>query len=45
MKNLIAAALATTALSGAAFAETGAVTEFRIGLLRGENAQDSLIYN
>ncbi|MEL6420798.1 MAG: phosphate/phosphite/phosphonate ABC transporter substrate-binding protein, partial [Pseudomonadota bacterium] len=44
MKKLIAAALATTALTGAALAEE-AITEFRIGLLGGENAQDRLNSN
>tara|TARA_R110002049_G_scaffold29972_6_gene102191 strand:- start:26512 stop:27420 length:909 start_codon:yes stop_codon:yes gene_type:complete len=42
MKNLIAAALATTALTGAACADTTAITEFRIGILGGENAQDRM---
>ena len=42
MKNLIAAALATTALTSAAFAEGHAISEFRIGILGGENAQDRL---
>jgi len=41
MKKTIALALAaTTALSGAAYAE--GITEFRIGILGGENAQDRL---
>jgi len=40
MKNLIAAILATTALAGAAQAQ--GITEFRIGVLGGENAQDRL---
>jgi len=40
MKNLIAAILATTALAGAAQAQD--ITEFRIGVLGGENAQDRL---
>ncbi|WP_425091031.1 phosphonate ABC transporter substrate-binding protein [Tropicimonas sp. S265A] len=41
MKKTLALALAaTTALSGAAFAE--GITEFRIGILGGENAQDRL---
>ncbi|MEX0310876.1 MAG: phosphate/phosphite/phosphonate ABC transporter substrate-binding protein, partial [Tateyamaria sp.] len=43
MKKIIAAALATTALAGAASAE--GITEFRIGLLGGENAQDRLNSN
>ncbi|WP_296426315.1 phosphonate ABC transporter substrate-binding protein [Yoonia sp.] len=42
MKNLIAAALATTALTSAVVAEGHAVTEFRIGILGGENAQDRM---
>lgn len=41
MKTLIAAALATTALASAAMAQD-AITEFRIGILGGENAQDRL---
>ena len=40
MKKLLAAALATTALAGAANAQE--ITEFRIGILGGENAQDRL---
>lgn len=41
MKKTLALALATTtALSGAAFAQE--ITEFRIGILGGENAQDRL---
>ena len=40
MKKLIAALAATTALAGAANAE--GITEFRIGILGGENAQDRL---
>ena len=46
MKKTIALALvASTALSTAAFAEAHAITEFRIGLLGGENAQDRLNNN
>ncbi|KAJ55688.1 phosphonate ABC transporter substrate-binding protein [Actibacterium mucosum KCTC 23349] len=45
MKKLIAAALATTALAAPAFADGHAITEFRIGLLGGENAQDRLNNN
>ena len=41
MKTLIAAALATTALTVAAHAQD-AITEFRIGILGGENAQDRM---
>lgn len=44
MKTLLAIALATTALSGAAHAQD-AITEFNIGLLGGENAQDRLNSN
>ncbi|WP_299208672.1 phosphonate ABC transporter substrate-binding protein [uncultured Tateyamaria sp.] len=43
MKKIIAAALATTALATVASAED--ITEFRIGLLGGENAQDRLNSN
>ncbi len=39
-KTLVLALAATTALSGAAFAE--GIEEFRIGILGGENAQDRL---
>ncbi|MGB3246312.1 MAG: phosphonate ABC transporter substrate-binding protein [Sulfitobacter sp.] len=45
MKKIIALTLMTTALSGAAFAEGPAISEFRIGLLGGENAQDRLNNN
>ena len=45
MKNLIAIALTTTALSTAAFADAHAITEFRIGILGGENAQDRMNSN
>lgn len=44
MKTLLAAALATTALAAPAFAQD-TITEFRIGLLGGENAQDRLASN
>ncbi|NVK46937.1 MAG: phosphonate ABC transporter substrate-binding protein [Rhodobacteraceae bacterium] len=40
MKKLLAAVLATTALTGAAQAQE--ITEFNIGILGGENAQDRL---
>ena len=43
MKTLIAAALATTALCSAASAQE--ITEFRLGILGGENAQDRLASN
>ena len=43
MKQLLAVLAASTALGGAAQADT--ITEFRIGLLGGENAQDRLASN
>lgn len=43
MKKMIAALVATTALTAPVFAEE--ITEFRIGLLGGENAQDRLNNN
>lgn len=43
MKNLLAILAASTALSGAAHAQE--ITEFRIGILGGENAQDRLTSN
>ncbi len=46
MKKTLALALAaTTALSSAAFADGHAITEFRIGILGGENAQDRMNSN
>ena len=45
MKKLIAAVLATTALTSAAFADGHGISEFRIGILGGENAQDRLNNN
>ncbi len=42
MKKLLAILAATTALSGAAFAESHGISEFNIGILGGENAQDRL---
>jgi len=45
MKKLVALALTTTVLSSAAFAEGHEISEFRIGLLGGENAQDRLNNN
>lgn len=47
MKKLIAALAATTALATPALAEShgGKITEFRIGILGGENAQDRLNSN
>jgi len=44
-KTLTLAALASTALSGAAFAEAHAIAEFNIGVLGGENAQDRMTAN
>lgn len=43
MKTLIAALFASTALAGAVQAQ--GITEFRIGILGGENAQDRLTSN
>ncbi|MBW6419315.1 phosphonate ABC transporter substrate-binding protein [Celeribacter sp. PS-C1] len=43
MKKLLAAVLATTALTGAAQAQE--FTEFRLGILGGENAQDRVASN
>lgn len=45
MKKIIALALMTTALSGTAFAGGHEITEFRIGILGGENAQDRMTSN
>lgn len=42
MKKFIATALATTALTAPAFAQDAEITEFRIGILGGENAQDRM---
>lgn len=43
MKKFVAAILATTALAAPAFADGhGGISEFRIGILGGENAQDRL---
>ena len=43
MKKTVAMALvASTALTSAAFADGHAITEFRIGVLGGENAQDRM---
>lgn len=42
MKKLITAALATTILAGPALADGHEITEFRIGILGGENAQDRM---
>lgn len=45
MKKLLAILAATTAMTGVAHAEAHGVTEFNIGLLGGENAQDRLTSN
>ena len=45
MKKIIALALMTTSISGAAFADAHAISEFRIGILGGENAQDRMNSN
>lgn len=42
MKHIFSAALATTALATSSFANGQAITEFRIGILGGENAQDRM---
>ncbi len=42
MKKLALALVATTALTGVAFAESHGIKEFNIGILGGENAQDRL---
>lgn len=42
MKKIICALVATTALSTAAFAQSDTISEFRIGILGGENAQDRM---
>ncbi|MFC4667191.1 phosphonate ABC transporter substrate-binding protein [Seohaeicola nanhaiensis] len=45
MKLFLAALLATTAIAGQAMADDAKITEFNIGLLGGENAQDRLNSN
>ncbi len=45
MKKLLALLAATTVMTGTAFAESHAITEFNIGILGGENAQDRLTSN
>ncbi len=45
MKKLIAALVATTALAGPVLADGSDISEFRIGILGGENAQDRLNSN
>lgn len=42
MKRILAAALATTALVTPVLADDAPITEFRIGILGGENAQDRM---
>ena len=45
MKKLLAVLAATTAMTGVVNAEAQAITEFNIGILGGENAQDRLTSN
>lgn len=45
MKKLAAALIMSTALTGTVYADGHAITEFNIGLLGGENAQDRLANN
>ena len=45
MKKLLSAIIATTMLSTAAFAGGHSISEFRIGILGGENAQDRMTNN
>ncbi len=45
MTKTILALVATTAMTGAAFAESYGLSEFNIGVLGGENAQDRLTAN
>ena len=45
MKKLLAVLAATTAMTGVVNAEAHAITEFNIGILGGENAQDRLTSN
>ncbi len=45
MKKLLAVLAATTAMTGVAHADAHAITEFNIGILGGENAQDRLTSN
>jgi len=45
MKKLLALLAATTVMTGTAFAESHAITEFNIGILGGENAQDRMTSN
>ncbi len=42
MRKILSLALATTALASVAMAQDAAITEFNIGILGGENAQDRL---
>jgi phosphonate transport system substrate-binding protein len=45
MKKLLVVLAATTAMTGAAFADAHAIKEFNIGILGGENAQDRMTSN
>ncbi len=45
MRKLLAVLAATTAMTGVAHADAHAITEFNIGILGGENAQDRLTSN
>ena len=45
MKKLLAVLVATTAFSGMAHAQSQGITQFNIGILGGENAQDRLTSN
>lgn len=45
MKKLALALVASTAMTGAALAESHAIAEFNIGILGGENAQDRMNSN
>ncbi len=45
MKKLALALVASTAMTGAALAESHAIAEFNIGILGGENAQDRMTSN
>ena len=45
MKKLLSAIIASTVLSTAAFSGGHSISEFRIGILGGENAQDRMTNN
>ena len=45
MQKLLTATALTAVLSSSAFAEGHAITEFNIGILGGENAQDRMTSN